>query len=112
MIPIQEVDIYSNNGIKISAHVVVPNTTTASSEAVIYDPNYNSLYSSYQTIGSFTNPDEAYKSIASFAQKYITQSGGSISRINNPCNTEFVNKDTQQQIINDLAINITIEVNA
>ncbi len=36
MIPIQEVDIYSDNNIKISAHVVVPNQSIAAAEIVIY----------------------------------------------------------------------------
>ena len=45
MIPIQEVDVYSDNGIKISAHVVVPNPQDAISgaEAVVYDPTFNTL---------------------------------------------------------------------
>jgi len=112
MTPIQEVDIYSDNKIKISAHVVVPNSSTASAEAVIYDPNYNDLYSSYQTIGQFANPADAYEAIIKAAQKYISKSGGSINRINNPCNTEFVDQNTQQQILNKLSVSVTVEVNA
>lgn len=55
VIPIQEVDIYSDNKIKISAHVVVPNASRAAAEVVIYDPDYNDLYSSYQTIGQYNS---------------------------------------------------------
>ena len=31
---------YSDNNIKISAHVIVPNIDMAAAEAIIYDPNY------------------------------------------------------------------------
>ena len=112
MIPIQEVDIYSDNKIKISAHVVVPNQTTASAEVVIYDPNYNELYSAYQTIGQYSTAKDAYEAIITASQKYISKSGGTIKRINNPCNTEFVNKSEQQSIVNSKSISVQVEVNA
>ena len=111
MIAIQEIDIYSDNNIKVSAHIIVPNSNTASAEVIIYDPNCNNLYSSYQTVGQFTKPDDAYKAIIIASNKYNVKSGGVINRINNPLNTEFVNKNRQQQIIAELSINVTIEVN-
>ncbi len=44
MIPIQEIDIYSDNNIKISAHIIVPNSSQVSAEISIYDPLHNNLY--------------------------------------------------------------------
>lgn len=113
VIPIQEVDIYSDNKIKISAHVVVPNQSKAAAEVVIYDPNYNDLYSSYQTIGQYNSAKEAYEAIIDASQKYISKSGGLINRINNPCNTEFVTQQEQQNIVNSKSIaSVQVEVNA
>lgn len=113
MIPIQEVDIYSDNNIKISAHVIAPNQSIAAAEVVIYDQNYNYLYSSYQTIGQYGSVKEAYEAIIDASQKYISKSGGTINRINNPCNTEFVTKQEQQIIIDSKSIaNVQVEVNA
>jgi hypothetical protein len=113
MIPIQEVDIYSDNKIKISAHVVVPSQSKAAAEVVIYDPNYNDLYSSYQTIGQYGSAKEAYEAIIEASKIYISKSGGSIYRINNPCNTEFVTQQEQQNIVNSKSIdNVQVEVNA
>jgi hypothetical protein len=113
MIPIQEVDIYSNNKIKISAHIVVPHQSRTAAEVVIYDPNYNVLYSSYQTIGQYGSAKDAYEAIIDASQKYISKSGGVITRINNPCNTEFVTKQDQQIIIDSKSIsNVQVEVNA
>lgn len=113
MIPIQEVDVYSDNGIKISAHVIVPNPQSAISgaEAVVYDPAFNTLYSAYQTIGQHPDPQAAFKAIVEFSKKYIEKSGGKVSRINNPCNTEFVNVQAQQNIVNTLSLGLTVEVN-
>jgi len=114
MIPIQEVDIYSDNGIKISAHVVVPNPNNpiSGAEAVVYDPTFNTLYSAYQTIGQHTDPKSAFKAIIEFSKKYIEKSGGKVDRVNNPCNTEFVNSTDQQTIVDTLSLNLTVEVNA
>lgn len=114
MIPIQEVEIYSDNGIKISAHVIVPNLQKAisSSEAVIYDPTLNALYSTYHTIGQHADPHAAFKAIIEFSKKYIEKSGGKVTRINNPCNTEFVNARAQQNMINTLSLGVTVEINA
>lgn len=114
MIPIQEVDVYSDNGIKISAHVVVPNPQDAISgaEAVVYDPTFNTLYSAYQTIGQHADPLAAFKAIIEFSKKYIEKSGGKVSRINNPCNTEFVDAQAQQNMVNTLSLGLTVEVNA
>lgn len=99
MIPIQEVDVYSDNGIKISAHVVVPNPQDAISgaEEVVYDPTFNTLYSAYQTIWQHADPQAAFKAIIEFSKKYIEKSGGKLSRINNPCNTGFVDAQAQQK---------------
>jgi hypothetical protein len=113
MIPIQEVDVYSDNGIKISAHVVVPNPQDAISgaEAVVYDPTFNTLYCAYQAMGQHTDPQAAFKAIIEFSKKYIEKSGGKVSRINNPCNTEFVDTQAQQQVVDTLSLGLTIEVN-
>ncbi|HAT1514754.1 TPA: hypothetical protein I8W54_003125 [Morganella morganii] len=112
MIPIQEIDIYSDNNIKISAHIIVPNKSMMSAEFVIYDPNYNDLYSSYQTIGQYNSAQKAYEAIIDASQTYISKSGGTITRINNPCNTEFVSQQDQQIIINSKSIaNVQVEVN-
>lgn len=113
MIPIQDVDIYSDNNIKISARVIVPNKSIATAEVVIYDQNYNDLYSSHQVIGQYGSAQEAYEAIIEASQKYISKSGGTINRINNPCNTEFVTKQEQQIIINSKSVaNVQVEVNA
>lgn len=114
MIPIQEIDVYSDNGIKISAHVVVPEPQNpiSGAEVIIYDPSWNSLYSAYHTIGQYADPKAACKAIIDFSKKYIEKSGGKVIRINNPCNTEFVNTQDQQNMVNDLSLNLTIEVNA
>lgn len=114
MIPIQEVDLYSDNGIKISAHVVVPNHQKAISgaEAVIYDPTLNKFYSTYHAIGQHSDPQSAFKAIVDFSKKYIEKSGGRVTRINNPCNTEFVDVNTQKNIVNTFSPSVTVEVGA
>ena len=111
MIPIQEVHIYSDNDIKLSAHIVVPNENVSTAEMIIYNPSYNELYSAYQSIGQYSNPETAYKAIIEASAKYIKKSNGEIIRINNPCNTEFVDQGKQQSIVNNLSINVTVQVN-
>ncbi|EJD6083724.1 hypothetical protein M0L39_RS18270 [Providencia rettgeri] len=112
MIPIQEVDIYSDNNIKISAHIVVPNQSIAAAEIVIYDQNYNPFYSTYCPLGQYSSAKEAYEAIIDASQKYMSKSGGTINRINNRCNTEFVTKKEQQTIIDSKSIaNVQVEVN-
>lgn len=114
MTPIQEIDIYSDNGIKISAHIVVPNlqNSISGAEVVIYDPSWNQLYSAYQTIGQHSDPQAACQAIIDFSKKYIEKSGGKVTRINNPCNTEFVGAQDQQNMVNTLSLSLTVEVNA
>jgi len=112
MIPIQEVDIYSDNNIKISAHIVVPNNSVVGAEVVIYDPSQNELYSAYQTVGQYSDSASAFGAIVQFSAKYIAASGGNIKRINNPYNTEFIDLSNQQSIVGKQSINISVEVNA
>ncbi|MEA3644223.1 MAG: hypothetical protein VBE63_30505 [Lamprobacter sp.] len=113
MIPIQEIDVYSNKGIKISAHLVVPSVgnNLSAAEVLVYDPVCNILYSDYQKLGQYEDPQTAFKSIIDFSKKYIEQSGGSVIRINNPNNTEFVDAQLQQKLVSALIPGLTVEVN-
>ncbi|HDI3247707.1 hypothetical protein [Vibrio cholerae] len=112
MIPIQEIDIYSDNNIKISAHIIVQNSSQVSAEISIYDPLHNNLYSAYQPIGQFTSASDAFDAILTTSDKYITKSSGTIVKINNPCNTEFLDKVAQQSIVASKSITVNVEVNA
>jgi hypothetical protein len=114
MIPIQEVDFYSDNGIRISANVVVPNPDAGISgaEVIVYDPALNSLYSAYQTIGQYNDSKSAFSAITEFAHKYIEKPGGNLVRVNNPFNTEFVTSVEQQKVVDAMALDLTVEVNA
>ena len=101
---IQAVNIYLNNDIIIIAEIFVPNGSTTTAEAVIKRPfcwnrHCNSAISAFEAIINKTN-------------QYIAKSGGSIFRINNPCNTQFVSREQQQKIISSKSIDIKIEVNA
>lgn len=111
MIPIQEVDTYSDNEIKISAHLVVPKQHIAACEAMIYDPSLNALYSAYQTIGQYGSAIDAFVAVIDMSSRYISKSGGSITRVNNPCNAEFVGKAEQQKIVDGKQIKVQVEVN-
>lgn len=111
MIPIQEIDIYSDNKIKISAHVVVPSQMTASAEISIYDASHSNQYSPYQTIGQYSTAADAFEAIITASENYFSRSGGVINRIRNPCNTEFVDKIEQQKIVDSKSINVQVEVN-
>ena len=111
MIPIQEVDIYSNNNIKISAHIIVSNPDSASAELLIYDPKCNKNYSSYIKMDQYKNASEVYKAVVDKSQEYIRKSDGIIQRINNPCNTEYINIEEQIKILKSISIDTDILVN-
>ncbi len=112
MIPIQEIEIYTDGEIHFSAHVVVPNANNIGSEVTIYDPRISEIYSSYHAIGQFQDVDSAYEALIDFCKKYSSAASIEINRINNPCNTEFVEKINQQKIVSNSGLKITVEVNA
>ncbi|WP_339021826.1 hypothetical protein [Aeromonas salmonicida] len=112
MIPFQEIDIYSDNKAIIKAHVVVTSQMTASAEISIYDASQSNQCSPYQTIGQYSTAADAFEAIITASEKYFSRSGDVINRINNPCNTEFLDKAEQQKIVDFKYINVQVEVNA
>jgi len=112
MIPIQEIEIYTSGDIHFSTNIVVPTNYNIGAEAIIYDPRISEIYSSYHAVGQYKKVDDAYASIIDFCKKYSSAAGVSINRINNPCNTEFIDQATQQNIVTAAGLSISVEVNA
>ncbi len=111
MVPIQEIDIYTNNDIKFSAHIIVPHDSPVGAEVITYDPAINKFYSSYQSVGKFKTSLEAFEEILLVCNKYASTNNGIINRLNNPCNTEFISKEQQDDILSSQNLSITADVN-
>ncbi|MCP1649318.1 hypothetical protein [Pseudomonas nitroreducens] len=112
MIPIQEIDVYSNNNIKISAHIIKSSSGDFTAEAVVYDPSHNDKYSSYFPLGVYCSAVEAFVAVVDSSANYICRAGGAISRIDNPCNAEFVSQPEQQHVINLRFPGIIVQLNS
>ena len=106
MQPIQELDIYSSKNKKISAHIKKSKPSGFIPEATGLN---NDIYR--EIGGPLDNAEDAFKAIIEYSIKIIEGNGDNLNRINNPCNTEFLDIEHQQKIVDNMSLKLTIEVN-
>lgn len=111
MIPIQEIDFFTDGNIKFSTHIIVPNSNSIGAEVIIYDPRVNTICSTLHTLGAQQDLEHAFEKICEFCINYAKGASLTVNRINNPCNTEFIDQTQQQNVVKNILPNITIKVN-
>lgn len=110
MVPIQEIDFYTNSNAKLTCNMIMPESDLISAEVLIYDPNLNVSFSTLHTLGQYNNVKSAFEDIIDYCARYSTATNTSINRINNPFNTQFIDQTTQQMVIDQKGPGINVEV--
>jgi hypothetical protein len=110
---LQEIHVYASNSIQFTCHIISSNNTAPfSAESLTFDPRINSVYSSLHPIGNqFTSAQDTYEEIIKYCVNYSSALNLTISKIDNPCNTPFIDKADQQTIVSNNSLNITVLVN-
>ncbi|WPP47052.1 hypothetical protein [Pseudomonas sp. AN-1] len=114
MIPIQEIQISTSGNALHTIHIIQPSqSTTFGAEVIVYDPQFNTSYSSLVPIsGSFPTASDAFEAAFKWVNGWLQAKSQTASKINNPCNCEFLSATDQESIIRQCGIQITVEVNA
>lgn len=113
MIPLQEVDIHTNQNVFYKLHLIAPTGAAPFSvEVLLYDSEFDPPFQSHVSFSQqFQNASAAFTHALNWVQGYCAQHGYSIKRINNPCNCEFLQHADQQQIVEVAELSISVEVN-
>lgn len=111
MTPIQEIHIYLDENILVSGHLVYDNDLFKA-EVIVFDPSDMSSAKAYSSVGEFDAKEGAFKRIIGFAGTYAANHNRTIMGINNPCNTEFVAREEQLSVIQEMGLNaVPVKVN-
>jgi hypothetical protein len=111
---LQEVVVRTNKAAWLALHIIKTSASPSfTAEVLAFDPTFNPQYSSLFSIaGSFCTADAAFDA----AFKWVVQFCGArqhlVTHINNPCNDELLSVQSQQQVIQQLGIKVTVTVNA
>lgn len=108
---IQEINVYASEKIKFHGRIGCQKDYKFDAEVDIYHDSSNPMLSTYHAIGTFSNAAEAFEEIISYCKGYAEGQDEKINRVNNPCNTEFLELTEQQNIVNKLSLELTVEVN-
>jgi len=110
---LQEVYVYASNNVQFTCHIISANSASPfRAESLTFDPQINTICSSLHPIGNqFKTAQDAYKEIIEYCIKYATTNKLQISKIDNPCNTPFINKADQQSIVSQNSLSLTVLVN-
>jgi hypothetical protein len=114
MLPIQEIVVSTNKNAQHTIHIIQPNQDAPfSSEIILYDPQSNTSYSSQIPIsGSYTSASEAFEAAFKWVAGWLQTNGQTASKINNPCNCEFLSAADQESVVGKHGVQTKVEVNA
>lgn len=114
MQPIQEVLVFTNKSARHTIHIIQPNESAPfSAEIFVFDPDFNTSYSSQVPIsGSYKSSSEAFDVAFKWVVGWLQAKGLTVSKINNPCNTEFLSVAEQQAIVSKHGVQAKVEINA
>lgn len=112
MVPIQEVIISTDKGAQHTIHIIRPNDNFFSSEVIVYDPQFHTLYSSLVPIGaSYANAGEAFEDAFKWVACWLEAKNQKAVKITNPCNCEFLDATSQSSIIKKHGVTTQVQVN-
>lgn len=113
MIPLQEIDIHTDKNVFYKIHLIHPyNASFYAAEILVYDAELDPPYhSTVNLTQQFQEPGVSFNSAIRWISNYSEAHGYTINRIDNPCNTEFLSRADQQNFVNDLGLQITVQEN-
>jgi hypothetical protein len=113
MVPIQEVDIHTDKKVFYKLHIVAPTGAAPFfTEVLVYDSEFNPPFASTVTFHQqFQDANAAFSHALSWVAGYSKKHGYTVSRIDNPCNCEFLSQADQQKSVNNSGFTIQVQVN-
>jgi len=121
MIPIQEIDLHTQNNVLYRVHLIGPSTdfvfsssrkNTFSVEILFYDSRTGQTSAWVIPFSEqFENPQSAFERGLGWVIGHANENGYTIDLVNNPCNCEFLDKQSQAQVFARFGIHPTHQVN-
>jgi hypothetical protein len=113
MLPIQEILVLTNKDARLTIHIIKPNECTSfSAEIFVFDPDFNASDSFQLPIsGSYKSSSKAFDDAFTWVVGWLQTKGLTVSKINNPCNTEFLSVAEQQAIVSKHGVQAKVEIN-
>ncbi|EOY5050389.1 TPA: hypothetical protein SLG99_002633 [Serratia marcescens] len=99
-------DIYVHNSVGDFFNITISEINNSKYEVDITHRNVKQQISSNCNLGYYPSAKDAFDAAIDIISKL-----GKISSIDNPCNTPFISKTDQDQILISKGINVTVTVN-
>ncbi|MCQ8183084.1 hypothetical protein NP603_18355 [Methylomonas sp. SURF-1] len=114
MTPLQEIVVRTDRNAWLTLHIIKASSTSPfTAEVLVFEPAFNSQYSSLFIIpGSFNTANEAFLAAFKWVVQFCSTHQHSVTHINNPFNCEFLDKTAQQNIVNQQGVTVGVTVNA
>lgn len=113
VIPLQEIDIHTNKKVFYKLHLVAPSGFAPFfTEVIVYDSEFNPPFQSNVSFHQqFQDATAAFAHALNWVKGYSTKHCYTISRINNPCNCEFLLQADQQNVVQAAGFTLQVQVN-
>lgn len=114
MVPLQDIDVSTNNGKKMRVMLrSQANGFFVSLQELITDGSFAGLYSEFSSpLFKFNDAKTAFEYAIKALRVFLSYANDDISAINNPCNCELLTDSGQQSVLTNLGLTITPTVNA
>lgn len=113
MIPIHEIDIYTRSDVFYKIYLIYPKDTgTYSAEIILHDAESGIPFSSTINLHhQFPDAETAFRQALSWVIAYAGNNSYIINRIDNPTTTEFLDRASQQAVVDAAGLSVTVQIN-
>jgi hypothetical protein len=114
MTPLQEVVVRTDKAARLTVHIIKASESSQfTAEVLAFEPTFNPQHSSLFSIGgTFSSAEAAFEAAFKLVVQFCQARQHTVTHINNPCNCEFLPAQSQQQVVQQHGINVTVTVNA
>ncbi len=114
MTTIQEVVIRTDKGALFTLHIIKASSLSSfTAEVLAFEPTSNPQYSSLICVaGSFSKAELAFEAGFKWVVEFCQARQQVVTHIKNPCNFEFLSSQSQQHLVQQQGVNVTVTGNA
>lgn len=114
MTPLQQVVVRTDKAAWLTLNIIKASESSPfTADVLAFEPTFNPQYSSLFSIaGSFSTAEAAFAAAFQWVVQFCQVRENSVTHINNPCNCEFLSAQSQQQVVQQQGVGITVTVNA
>lgn len=113
MTPLQVVVVRTDKAAWLTLHIIKASASSPfTAEVLAFEPAINTQYSSLFSIaGSFGTAEAAFDEAFKWVLRFCQARQHLVTHINNPCGCEFLSVQSQQQVVQQQGVDITVTMN-